>query len=76
MPWVCQQFVIVVFPDHIHLLFLHVNNHTFYSELHLLLKYTYFVIKIMHSKSFIVTSEVVNRLQKKKCRPLIVCQSI
>ena len=22
MPWVCQQFVIVVFPDHTHLLFL------------------------------------------------------
>ena len=23
VPWVCLQFVIVVFPDHIHLLFLH-----------------------------------------------------
>ena len=26
VPWVCLQFVIVVFPDHIHLLFLNVND--------------------------------------------------
>ena len=26
VPWVCLQFVIVVFPDHSHLLFLHRDN--------------------------------------------------
>ena len=26
MPWVCLQFVIVVFPDHIHLLFFNINE--------------------------------------------------
>ena len=32
MPWVCLQFVIVVFPDYTHLLFLniHINVHLLY----------------------------------------------
>ena len=31
VPWVCLQFVIVVFPDHTHLLFLFLNPITVYS---------------------------------------------
>ena len=39
VPWVCQQFVIVIFPDHSHLLFLGVireNSDCFGESVHLL----------------------------------------
>ena len=31
VPWVCLQFVIEVFPDHTHLLFLVCHKHLFFS---------------------------------------------
>ena len=39
VPWVCLQFVIVIFPDHTHLLFLgviHTNSGGFVMTAHLL----------------------------------------
>ena len=36
MPWVCMQFVFVVFPDHIHLLFFLVIFTCFYSRMQLI----------------------------------------
>ena len=40
VPWGCLQFVIVVFPDHTHLLFLFINRRL----IHGVLKYTYKIV--------------------------------